>query len=73
MTVKAQQPFEANDQSELPDPLQAIVERVVRSARLWPSERRDVRAELESHFFEGMRDMLEDGVALDESIEILHD
>ncbi len=73
MTVKAQQPLEVNNQNELPDPLRAIVERVVRSARLWPSERRDVRAELESHFHEGMRDMLEDGVALDESIEILHD
>ncbi|GJM26095.1 MAG: hypothetical protein DHS20C16_25100 [Phycisphaerae bacterium] len=73
MTVKTQQLLKVNGKNGLPDPLQTIVERVVRSARLWPSERRDVRAELESHFHEGMREMLDDGIAPDESIEMLHD
>ncbi|RIK65753.1 MAG: hypothetical protein DCC65_12165 [Planctomycetota bacterium] len=57
----------------LPAPLMELVGRVVRTTRLWPSERRDVQAELESHFREGLIELTQEGLSLDESVEALRD
>ncbi|HEV7222560.1 MAG TPA: hypothetical protein VGN42_07655, partial [Pirellulales bacterium] len=38
----------------LPAPLRALLDRVLRRARLWPSERRDVARELTDHFSDGL-------------------
>jgi hypothetical protein len=57
----------------LPQALRDLVRRVVRKARLWPSEQRELIAELESHFREGLIELAQDGVTVKESIEILLD
>ncbi|MBI5764102.1 MAG: hypothetical protein HZA51_11310 [Planctomycetes bacterium] len=57
----------------LPDALKDLVNRVVRKTRLWPSERRDVKAELESHFREGLIELTGEGLSLSESIAHLRD
>lgn len=57
----------------LPDALKDLVNRVVRKTRLWPSERRDVKAELESHFREGLIELTGEGKSLSESIAHLRD
>jgi hypothetical protein len=53
--------------------LSDVVERVVRGTWLWPSEKRDVRAELESHFREGLFELTQEGKSLDESVARLRD
>ncbi len=55
----------------LPPALTAVIERVIRGTRLWPSEKRDVRAELESHFREGLIELADEGLPLDASIQVL--
>lgn len=57
----------------LPDALKDLVNRVVRKTRLWPSERRDVKAELESHFREGLIELTGEGLSMSESIAHLRD
>jgi hypothetical protein len=57
----------------LPDALSDLTERVVRGTWLWPSEKRDVRKELESHFREGLCELTQEGKSLDESIALLRD
>ncbi|HKQ47094.1 MAG TPA: hypothetical protein VJZ71_03365 [Phycisphaerae bacterium] len=57
--------------SALPEALKDLVRRVVRKARLWPSEQRELKAELESHFREGLIELTKDGVSLEQSIGIL--
>lgn len=57
----------------LPVPLVELVRRVVRTTRLWPGERRDVQAELESHFREGLIELTQEGLSLDESVDALRD
>ncbi len=49
------------DSNDLPAALRDLIERVVRATWLWPSEKRDVRAELESHFQEGLAELTEGG------------
>lgn len=55
----------------LPPALTAVIERVIHGTRLWPSEKRDVRAELESHFREGLVELADEGLPLEASIQIL--
>jgi len=55
----------------IPQPLRALIDRVVRATRLWPSEKRDVRAELESHFREGLIELRAAGLPEPECIEQL--
>jgi len=57
----------------LPGVLSDLVERVVRGTWLWPSEKRDVRAELESHFREGLFELTQEGRSLDESVSLLRE
>ncbi len=59
--------------SALPTALTDLTRRVVRKARLWPSERRELSAELESHFREGLIELTQDGISVDESVGILRD
>lgn len=55
----------------LPAPLSGLVDRVVRGTRLWPSEKRDVRAELESHFREGLIELIDQGLEFEQAVKIL--
>ncbi|HUN80814.1 MAG TPA: hypothetical protein VMV81_04815 [Phycisphaerae bacterium] len=57
----------------LPEVLTDLTERVVRGTWLWPSEKRDVRKELESHFREGLFELTQEGKSLDESVALLRD
>lgn len=57
----------------LPPALSELADRVVRGTRLWPAEQRDVRAELESHFHEGLLDLQAEGLSLEASVETLCD
>lgn len=59
--------------SALPEALTELTRRVVRKARLWPSERRELSAELESHFREGLIELTQEGVSLEESVGILRE
>ncbi len=59
--------------STLPEVLSELIRRVVRKARLWPSERRELIAELESHFREGLIELFQEVVSLEESIGVLRD
>ncbi len=73
MSMRASGPRLDSDQDGLPDVLTDLVNRVVRGTRLWPSERRDVRAELESHFREGLIELTGEGKTLSESVAHLRD
>ncbi|MEK6643223.1 MAG: hypothetical protein AABZ08_04885 [Planctomycetota bacterium] len=73
MSTTAPSPKSNSDQDRLPDALSDLVNRVVRGTRLWPSERRDVRAELESHFREGLIELTGEGKSLSESVTYLRD
>lgn len=55
----------------LPRVLVELAESVTQETRLWSSERRDVRAELESHFREGLDDLAEQGVSREDGIKLL--
>ncbi|MCG3137285.1 MAG: hypothetical protein HJJLKODD_01128 [Phycisphaerae bacterium] len=55
----------------LPGELQELTTRVVRQTRLWRRERRDVQAELESHFREGLIELQQDGLTLEQCIKVL--
>jgi len=55
----------------LPAPLSGLVERVIRGTRLWPSEKRDLRAELESHFREGLIELIDEGLEFERAVTIL--
>ncbi len=57
----------------IPTELQSLTERVVRRTRLWPNEKRDVRAELESHFREGLIDLLQHGMSLEQCVKVLRE
>ncbi|MBX3396276.1 MAG: hypothetical protein KF841_13010 [Phycisphaerae bacterium] len=59
--------------SALPSALADLIERVVRGTRLWRSEKRDVRAELESHFREGLEELASEGHSEDAAVQILCD
>jgi len=48
---------------ELPPAIHELIRRVVRRTRLWASERRDLRAELESHFREGFVELSREGLS----------
>jgi len=54
---------------DLPPPCMRLVDTVVRSSRLWPWEKLEVRAELESHFAEAVTAMVEDGMDENECIK----
>lgn len=56
-------------QFDLPPPCMQLVDTVVRSSRLWPWEKLEVRAELESHFAEAVTAMVEDGMDENECIK----
>lgn len=56
-------------QFDLPPPCMHLVDTVVRSSRLWPWEKLEVRAELESHFAEAVTAMVEDGMDENECIK----
>ena len=67
-------PFMQSDAFEaLPDALGEVIRCVVRKTRLWPSEKRDVQAELESHFREGLIELTGQGMSVDESVDVLCD
>lgn len=67
-------PFMHSDAFEaLPDALGEVIRSVVRKTRLWPSEKRDVQAELESHFREGLIELTGQGMSVDESVDVLRD
>lgn len=67
-------PSMKNDGFEaLPEALSELIGRVIRGTRLWPSEKRDVRAELESHFREGLIELTQEGLTVAESVELLRD
>lgn len=67
-------PFMQSDAFEsLPDALCEVIRCVVRKTRLWPSEKRDVQAELESHFREGLIELTGQGMSVGESVEVLRD
>lgn len=57
----------------LPSALSDLIERVVRGTRLWRSEKREVRAELESHFREGLEDLASEGLTEDAAVRVLCD
>lgn len=57
----------------LPEALVDLIRRVVRKARLWPSEQRELKAELESHFREGLVELTQDGASVEESVGILRE
>lgn len=57
----------------LPGPLAELTDRVVRRTRLWPSEREEIQAELESHFREGLIELIQQGLTLDQCIAILRE
>lgn len=57
----------------LPAALSELTDRVVRGTWLWPSEKRDLRAELESHFHEGLSDLSRQGLSMEESIALLRE
>ncbi|HWL93387.1 MAG TPA: hypothetical protein VNT79_07615 [Phycisphaerae bacterium] len=57
--------------SALPGALSDLIDRVIRRTRLWRSEKRDVRAELESHFREGLDELAMEGLPLDASVRVL--
>lgn len=67
-STKPNDAFEA-----LPEALSELISRVIRGTRLWPSEKRDVRAELESHFREGLIELTQEGLTVAESVEVLRD
>lgn len=64
---------EGDSYSVLPQALAELIRRVVHKARLWPSERRELMAELESHFREGLIELAQNGESLEESIGVLRD
>lgn len=67
-------PYMPGDAFEaLPDALSEVIRCVVRKTRLWPSEKRDVQAELESHFREGLIELTGQGMSVGESVEALRD
>lgn len=67
-------PFMQSDATEsLPEALGEVIRCVVRKTRLWPSEKRDVQAELESHFREGLIELTGQGMSVGESVEVLRD
>lgn len=55
----------------LPPALADLIERVIRGTRLWRSEKQDVRAELESHFREGLEALASEGIPLETSVRVL--
>jgi|GEM_PF-6052659 len=57
----------------LPQTLCRLIEDVIRHTRLWPSEKRDVRAELESHFREGLADLVEEGFTRERAAALLQE
>lgn len=57
----------------LPDVLAALIEQVVRGTRLWPAEKRDVSAELESHFRDGLQQLAEEGLSEPEAVALLRE
>ncbi|MBK8268343.1 MAG: hypothetical protein IPK83_08590 [Planctomycetes bacterium] len=57
----------------LPSALANLTERVIRGTRLWRSEKRDVRAELESHFREGLEELAGEGLTEEAAIRVLCD
>src|SRR5438105_4241481 len=58
-------------ESDLPPPLQKLVVNVVRRTNLWLREKRDVRAELASHFREGLGYLAQEGTTGDAAVAIL--
>ncbi|MHC4675342.1 MAG: permease prefix domain 1-containing protein, partial [Planctomycetota bacterium] len=59
--------------NQLPKTICNVIDRVVGGTRLWPSEKRDVRAELESHFREGLEELIEEGTVNEQAEAILCD
>lgn len=57
----------------LPPELAELADRVSRKTLLWPHEKSDVRAELESHFKEGLIDLIGHGTSIDDSIHLLRE
>jgi len=57
--------------TDLPQSLCDLIDRVVRRVRLWPSEKREVRAELESHFREGLIELTQEGLSADQAAAVL--
>lgn len=55
----------------LPSTLAELTERVIRGTRLWRSEKRDVRAELESHFREGLEELASEGLTQEAAVRLL--
>lgn len=55
----------------LPSALADLTERVIRGTRLWRSEKKDVRAELESHFREGLEELALEGLSQDAAVKLL--
>ncbi len=60
-------------EAPLPGALSELTDRVVRKTRLWASERRDLHAELESHFREGLIELAQEGHGFEDSVDILRD
>jgi hypothetical protein len=65
--------FSTAPTSALPEALRELASRVARETRLWKSEKSDLQAELESHFREGLIELTEGGLSVEESIATLRD